>query len=219
MTRGYVVLKRVIDVAVAAALLVASSPVLAAAAVAIWLHDRGSVLYRAVRVGKDGVPFVMFKFRTMVVDAERLGGDSTAADDPRLTPIGIRLRRWKLDELPQFLNVLRGDMSLVGPRPQVAADVAKYTDDERRLLTVLPGITDWSSIRFRNEAEILAGHPDPDFAYDTLIRDDKIRLGLLYVDSRSLRVDLRILCDTVVAVFGGDPTVPATGDDGLVTPT
>jgi len=216
VSRLYEPAKRAIDLLVSASFLVVASPVLASVAVAIWLHDRGPVLYRAVRIGKNGVPFIMFKFRTMVVEAERLGGDSTAADDPRLTSIGLKVRRWKLDELPQLVNVVRGEMSLVGPRPQVAADVARYTGKERRLLTVPPGITDWSSIRFRNEAEILAGHPDPDLAYDRLIRDEKIRLGLLYVDLRSLRVDVRIMCDTFVAILGGDPMLPHTGDDPSV---
>ena len=146
--------------------------------------------------------FKMRKFRTMVVDADRIGGSSTPADDPRLTTIGKALRRWKIDEMPQLINVLLGEMSLVGPRPQVASDVARYTEDERRLLSVRPGVTDWASIEFRNEAEILRGHPDADNAYDELIRPEKIRLGLAYVDQRSLWVDLQILYLTAKAVLG-----------------
>jgi lipopolysaccharide/colanic/teichoic acid biosynthesis glycosyltransferase len=143
----------------------------------------------------------MLKFRSMVTDAGSLGGASTAADDPRLTRVGKLLRRWKIDELPQFVNVLRGEMSLVGPRPQVADDVARYSTDERRLLSVRPGITDWSSVLFRNEGEILAGHADPDLAYDELIRPRKIALGLRYVERRSLRTDVRILWLTVRVVL------------------
>ena len=150
----------------------------------------------------------MLKFRTMVVDAESVGGSSTSARDPRITSIGHLLRRWKLDEIPQFINVLKGDMSLVGPRPQVGWDVARYTEEERRLLTVRPGITDWASIRFRDEGEILAAEADPDEAYDRLIRPDKIRLGLEYVDKVSVRTDLQILRDTFLSVIGRTPRVP-----------
>jgi lipopolysaccharide/colanic/teichoic acid biosynthesis glycosyltransferase len=172
----------------------------------IKLEDGGPVLYRGTRVGLDGRPFPMLKFRSMVVDAARMGGPSTADDDPRLTRAGSSLRRWKLDELPQFINVLRGDMSLVGPRPQVPVDVDRYTADERQLLAVRPGITDWASVFFRHEGAILAGHPDPDRAYDELIRPRKIELGLAYVRHRSLRTDLRILGLTALAVLGSSRT-------------
>jgi lipopolysaccharide/colanic/teichoic acid biosynthesis glycosyltransferase len=192
-SRGYEVVKRLLDAGVAAGVLLVSAPVWAWAAVLIKAEDGGPVLYRGIRIGLHGRPFGMLKFRSMVIDAASLGGDSTAADDPRLTRAGKRLRQWKLDELPQMVNVLRGEMSLVGPRPQVAADVARYTADERRLLCVRPGITDWSSVLFRNEGDILAGHADADRAYDELIRPRKIALGLLYVERRSLRTDLRIL--------------------------
>jgi lipopolysaccharide/colanic/teichoic acid biosynthesis glycosyltransferase len=198
---GYAALKRVVDEGVAAVVLVVAAPVWAWAAVRIKMEDGGPVLYRGTRIGLHGQPFGMLKFRTMVTDAASLGGASTPADDPRLTRVGKLLRRWKIDELPQFVNVLRGEMSLVGPRPQVADDVARYSVDERRLLSVRPGITDWSSILFRNEGEILAGHPDPDLAYDELIRPRKIALGLHYVERRSLRTDFRILWLTVRAVL------------------
>ena len=194
--------KRLLDIAVAGAVLVAAAPVAAAVTWRIKREDGGPVLYRGVRVGRGGRPFAMLKFRSMVVDAARLGGDSTAADDPRLTETGRMLRRWKLDELPQLVNVLRGEMSLVGPRPQVEWDVRRYTADEMRLLDVRPGITDWASIAFRNEGEILAGRPDPDLAYDELIRPRKIQLGLAYVESRSMLTDLRILGLTALAVLG-----------------
>ena len=191
--RLYPLVKRALDVTVAAGVLVASSPLLAYTALRIKLEDGGPVLYRGPRVGAGGREFGMFKFRTMVVHAASIGGPSTAEDDPRLTRAGKSLRRWKLDELPQFVNVLRGEMSLVGPRPQVASDVARYSDEERQLLSVRPGITDWASVVFRNEGEILAGHADPDLAYDELIRPRKIRLGLAYVRHRTLRTDLEIL--------------------------
>jgi lipopolysaccharide/colanic/teichoic acid biosynthesis glycosyltransferase len=199
--RAYEAAKRATDVAVAAAALVATAPLTVVAAWRIRREDRGPVFYRGTRVGRNGTPFPMLKFRTMVVDAGRLGGDSTAADDPRLTRTGRWLRRWKLDELPNLINVLRGEMTLVGPRPQVEWDVARYTPDERRLLDVRPGITDWASIVFRNEGDIIAG-PDPDRAYDELVRPRKIALGLAYVEHRGLLVDLRILWLTALAVIG-----------------
>ncbi|MEV6342707.1 sugar transferase [Actinoplanes sp. NPDC051851] len=202
MTTRYEVTKRAMDIAVAATVLLASTP---AAIAAVWMikrEDGGPILYRGIRIGRGGRPFAMLKFRSMVIDAARLGSASTADDDPRLTRTGRMLRRWKLDELPQLVNVLAGDMSLVGPRPQVASDVARYTDRERRLLDVRPGITDWSSILFRDEGGILAGHDDVDRAYDELIRPRKIQLGLEYVDRRSLGTDLRILGLTALALAG-----------------
>jgi len=200
-SRNYEPVKRLIDVVVAVAVLVLGAPLAAYAALRIKLEDGGPVLYKGPRVGRDGELFPMFKFRSMVVDAARIGGASTADDDPRLTRAGRFLRRWKLDELPQFLNVLRGEMSLVGPRPQVPQDVARYTERERGLLAVRPGITDWASVLFRNEGEILAGHADPDRAYDELIRPRKSELGLAYVAGRGLRADLRILLLTARVVL------------------
>jgi lipopolysaccharide/colanic/teichoic acid biosynthesis glycosyltransferase len=197
----YGLIKRLVDIAVAAGILAAGVPLAAIAALLIKLEDGGPVLYRGVRVGLDGRPFSMFKFRSMVVDAARIGGFSTSDDDPRLTCVGAFLRRWKIDELPQFLNVIRGEMSLVGPRPQVAPDVARYTDEERKLLSVKPGITDWASLLFRNEGAILANREDPDRAYDELIRPRKIELGLTYVTHRSLGIDLQILWLTALAVL------------------
>ncbi|MCC7418398.1 MAG: sugar transferase [Acidobacteria bacterium] len=204
--------KRAFDLAVSLAGLAALGPLLLALAAAVRLGDRGPALYRGLRVGLDGRPFHILKFRTMVVGADRLGGPSTPDDDRRITRAGAFLRRHKLDELPQLLNVVRGDMSLVGPRPQVPSDVARYTAEERLLLTVRPGITDYASLRFRNEGEILRGHADPDEAYDRLIRPEKIRLGLEYVRTRSLRVDLGILVQTAMAVAGVAPG-GAPGED------
>jgi lipopolysaccharide/colanic/teichoic acid biosynthesis glycosyltransferase len=197
----YMALKRAVDVAVAAGVLTVSAPVWGWVAIRIKLADGGPVLYRGARVGLHGEPFRILKFRTMVIGAESLGGSNTAADDPRLTHVGKTLRHWKLDELPQLVNVLRGEMSLVGPRPQVVDEVDRYTADERRLLTVRPGITDWATVIFRNEEELLAGHADVDRTYDELIRPRKIALGLRYVEQRSLRADLRILVLTVRAIL------------------
>jgi len=193
------VLKRLFDVAFAATVLVVLGPLLLTIAVLIKFTSSGPVSYRGERVGLRGRRFRIFKFRTMVVDADKVGGSSTTEDDPRITRVGKFLRRYKLDELPQFLNVLRGDMSVVGPRPQVAWAVELYTPEQRRLLDVRPGITDNASIKFRNEGEILRGAADPDRAYLELIAPEKIRLGLEYVNHRSFSTDMRIIAMTAVA--------------------
>jgi lipopolysaccharide/colanic/teichoic acid biosynthesis glycosyltransferase len=189
--------KRVVDAAVSFTLLAVLAPLLAAIALAIAFNSPGPVLYAGERVGRRGRRFRILKFRTMRADAERSGPSSTSEDDPRITRPGRFLRRYKLDELPQLINVLRGEMSLVGPRPQVPWAVELYTPEQRELLTVRPGITDWASLRFRNEGEILRGSPDPDRDYLEKIAPEKIRLGLEYVRRRSLRTDLEILALTV----------------------
>lgn len=195
-------MKRAVDLTLGSLMLVALSPLFLAVALLIKRDDRGPVFYRASRVGKDGRDFRMYKFRTMVVNADQVGGPSTAADDPRLTRTGPSLRRFKLDEIPQLLNVVRGEMSLVGPRPEVRHYVDMYSPEERRLLSVKPGMTDWASIRYRNEGEILLGSADPEQAYMEKIRPGKIRLGLEYVDKQSLRTDAKILVQTALAVLG-----------------
>ena len=192
--------KRTLDVASSLAGLVLLFPLLVAVALAIKLHDGGPVFYRGVRVGRYGRPFRIFKFRTLVLDAEKLGGPSTAGDDPRLTRLGKTLRRYKLDELPQLLNVLTGEMSLVGPRPEVQQYVDLYNEKEKVILTVMPGITDWASLWNSDEAAVLAGSPDPEKTYLENIRPEKIRLQLEYVRTRSLWADLGILAQTLAAV-------------------
>lgn len=198
--------KRSLDLIIALIGLVLLSPLLVAIAIWVKASSSGPVLYAGVRVGKEGVTFSMLKFRTMVVNADRIGGSSTADDDARLTSAGRFLRRFKLDELPQLVNVLRGDMSFVGPRPQVEWAVKLYTADERRLLSVRPGITDFASLRFRNEGEILRGSTDPDRDYLEKIAPHKIRLGLYYVQHYSFFVDARILAATLLSLAGVDPS-------------
>lgn len=197
-------IKRSFDVTVATIALVIVAPLLALAAVMVKLSSRGSVLYRGTRVGLDGKLFSMLKFRTMVVDAESLGGSATAADDPRITRFGKFLRRYKLDELPQFFNVLLGDMSLVGPRPEVQKYVNIYSPEEKAILTVRPGITDWASIWNSNEASVLEGSRDPERTYEELIRPTKLALQLLYVRNHSFFVDLRILFHTAAKLIDED---------------
>ena len=137
------VAKRAFDVVLSLVGLVLLSPLLAALGVGIKLNSPGPVFYRGLRAGRHGTPFRIFKFRSMVVNAEKIGGPSSSADDPRITRVGDLLRRYKLDELPQLLNVVKGEMSLVGPRPEVVQEVLLYTDEEKRLLDVRPGMTDW----------------------------------------------------------------------------
>ncbi len=198
-------MKRAIDIIASGLGLLLLSPVLALIAAAIVLRSGRPVLYGGTRVGLHGKPFVMLKFRTMCVDASLRGGSSTPGDDERLTSVGRILRRYKLDELPQLLNVLKGDMSLVGPRPQVEWAVKLYTPRERALLSVRPGMTDFASIRFANESEILRGSADPDRDYLDKIAPAKIQLGLEYVGTRSTIVDLKIILATLWAVVGGNP--------------
>ena len=189
-------MKRLVDVCVAALALLALSPFIAVISLLIWAQDRHNPLYTPYRVGVDGRLFRMVKLRTMVVNADTAGGSSTAANDRRITALGRFIRRFKIDELGQLWNVLVGDMSLVGPRPNLKEDTDRYTAEERALISVKPGITDFASIVFADEGEILKDKPDPDIAYNQLIRPWKSRLGIFYVEHRSLAVDLRLIALT-----------------------
>ncbi len=197
--------KRLFDIVFSIIGLILFSPLFLLFAVLIKIEDGGSVFYRGERVGLEGKRFWVFKFRSMVTDAEQLGVSSTSNSDSRITQCGSLLRKYKLDELPQLINVLRGEMSLVGPRPQVAWAVALYSEKEQELLNVLPGMTDYASIRFRNEGEILRASTDPDQDYLEKIAPEKIRLGLEYVQNPSLCVDLKIIVATIWAMLGGVP--------------
>lgn len=194
-------IKRSFDICVSAVGLLLTSPILIPAMVAVWLQDFHSPFYIAPRVGKGGLLFRMVKLRSMVVNADRTGVDSTGANDHRVTAIGRFVRRYKLDELTQLWNVLIGDMSIVGPRPNVARETELYTGLEHRLLSVRPGISDFASIVFSDEGEILADKPDPDLAYNQLIRPWKSRLGLFYIDNQNVLVDLHLSFLTAIAIF------------------
>ncbi|MGH7524356.1 MAG: sugar transferase [Gemmatimonadales bacterium] len=192
-------MKRTLDVALASVGLVIGSMVLVPAMFAIWLEDRHSPLYLSTRAGRGGAPFRMVKLRSMRHGADRSGVLSTAGDDPRITRVGRWVRRLKLDELVQLWNVLAGDMSLVGPRPQVLPEVARYTEQERELLSVRPGLTDLASIVFADEGAVLQGSDHPDRTYDQVIRPWKSRLGLLYLQrGMSTRTDLYLLYLTLL---------------------
>lgn len=191
-------MKRLLDFTVAFVGLSVLLPLLGVLSLAIWMQDYHSPFYIAPRMGRGEKPFRMVKFRSMVIRADKTGVDSTAGDDPRITSLGRFIRRFKLDEIPQLYNVLLGQMSLVGPRPNVERETVLYTADEKRLLRVRPGITDLASIVFADEGDILQGSDDPDLRYNQVIRPWKSRLGLLYSDARpdALR-DLRVILLTV----------------------
>ena len=194
-------MKRLADLSIAICSLLLLMPLLALIAVGVWSQDGGSPWYRGIRVGRDGREFRMLKFRSMRPGAAKTGVNSTAAGDARITRIGRLLRALKLDELPQLWNVVTGDMSLVGPRPQVPEDASLYTAEELRLLEVRPGITDLASIVFSDEGAILAGSADPDLLYNQIIRPWKSRLALLYLDHACLSTDALILLSTAGALF------------------
>ena len=178
-----------------------SLPILLPVIFMVWIQDYKSPFYIAQRVGKDERLFNMVKLRSMVVNADKSGVDSTSTNDSRITPIGHFIRKFKLDELAQLWNVLIGDMSLVGPRPNVKAETDLYTPAEKNLLIVKPGITDFASIVFSDEGEILAGRNDPDLAYNQLIRPWKSRLGLIYIENQALILDIQLILYTLVTIF------------------
>ena len=189
--------KRAFDVACSAAGIVALSPLLLLVSILIVAQDGGSPIFAQGRVGRFGKPFRMFKFRSMVRDAERRGLQLTVGSDPRITRVGHWLRKLKLDELPQLFNVLRGDMSLVGPRPEVPVYVDKYTPEQRRVLSLTPGITDPASIAYANESELLAKSADPEHTYVHVIVPDKIRLNLEYAEHATVWSDLLVIFGTL----------------------
>ena len=194
--------KRIFDFICSLGCLIVLSPILFIFILLIWLEDRKSPFYIAPRVGLNGKMFKIIKLRTMVIDAEKYGVHSTAADDKRITRVGKILRKYKLDEMLQLVNVVKGEMSMVGPRPQVAWAVELYSEEEKKvLLNMRPGITDEASIKFRNEGEILKGSSDPDRDYFKKIHPEKMRLSMAYAKNMSLAVDLKILFRTFLCIF------------------
>ena len=192
--------KRIVDFIAAGFALVVISPLMVLISVAIKLTSHGPIFYIQNRVGKDGRLFRIIKFRSMVVDADRKGPGITCAGDPRITGVGRLLRKLKLDELPQLWNVLRGDMSLVGPRPELPTYVATYDQRQRAVLNVRPGITDTASIAYRWEEELLSQQPSPDKFYQDVVLIRKLDLNLLYLAEMSFGYDCRLLFHTVLAL-------------------
>lgn len=195
-------LKRLSDIIFSSLGLAITAPLLIVIAAFIKTTSKGPVFFRGQRIGREGKPFRIFKFRTMIEDAEKLGGPSTASDDPRLTKIGNFLKKYQLDELPQLINVLMGEMSLVGPRPEVKMYIDMMTDEEREtILSVLPGMTDLASLWDFHEGEVLKGSPDPEKTYQEKIRPTKLKLQMEYVKNRSFLLDLKIIIRTIIKVF------------------
>ncbi len=222
--RTYRGTSRALDIAASATALILLSPLFALAAICIALDDGGSILYRQRRIGRNGRPFRILKFRSM--SAGSTGSAITASGDQRVTRVGAWLRRYKLDELPQFLNVLRGEMSLIGPRPEVPRYVDPSDDTWRCVLQVRPGITDLASLVFRDEEDLFDPTADPDIYYRSVLLPQKLHLNLAYLESRSIRRDLQLLWMTarysflphgfdrerIARAFGA--TIPASGPAG-----
>lgn len=177
-------------------------PVFLVIAVWIKLDDRkGSVFYKQIRVGKNGIDFGLYKFRSMYADSEKYGLITIGGRDQRITQSGYYIRKYKLDELPQLINVLKGEMSMVGPRPEVRKYVDLYTDEQRRVLTVRPGITDYASIEYLDENTLLAQSDDPDKTYIEEIMPAKIRLNMKYINNPSFSEYLKIIFKTITAII------------------
>lgn len=191
-------MKRLLDIVASGAGLLILSPLLLLVAAAVRLDSQGPIVFAQERVGRRFRPFRIYKFRTMVDGAERTGRAICCERDPRITRVGRVLRRLKIDELPQLYNVLKGDMSLVGPRPELPAYVALFREDYRQILEVRPGITDLASIGYRNESELLARAGDPEREYVTRILPDKIRLERLYLERCGLAYDLKLIASTLL---------------------
>ena len=193
-------LKRVFDIFFTLVFLLLLMPVFWVIALAVVFDSKGPIFYRGMRSGLNGAPFKIFKFRTMVINAEQVGGGTTALRDPRITKVGGFLRRYKLDELPQVFNVLKGDMSLVGPRPELPQYTEQYNDKEKKILSVKPGITDYSSIKFSSLDERV-GAVNADRVYEEEIYPIKNQLRLQYVQEQSFLTDMKILFRTIAVII------------------
>lgn len=189
------------DIVVSVLGLLVLSPVLLLIALLIKADDKGQVFYKQERVGQGGMLFKLFKFRTMSMGADKVTAITVGQRDPRITKVGYYLRKYKLDELPQMINVLMGEMSLVGPRPELLRFVKLYDEQQRKVITVKPGITDYASIQFRNENEMLEGKSDPIDFYIQEIMPLKLNLNLKYIANQSFLTDLKIIGQTIFLVF------------------
>ena len=192
---------RLLDILFSAIGLVLLSPLFILFYILVWMESKGGGFFVQERIGKDGKPFGLYKFRSMKTKAEAEGQITVGAHDTRITRIGYFLRKYKLDELPQLWNVLKGDMSIVGPRPEVRRYVDLYTDEQRKVLTVRPGITDHASIRYINENEILCRADDPERVYIKQIMPDKIKLNMVYIEHHTLREYLRVILLTLKSLL------------------
>ena len=194
-------MKRILDIVFSLLVIAVGLPFGLVIALLIVLDSKGSVIYRQSRVGRNNVDFLLYKFRTMCVDADHSSLITVGADDARITRVGAFLRKFKIDEFPQFLNILKGEMSIVGPRPEVRKYVDLYTPEQMRVLSVRPGLTDYASIRYVNENELLATSADPEQTYIQEIMPDKLNLNLKYIDEQSFRTDCKIILETLKAIL------------------
>ena len=192
------IIKRVCDFILSLIGIIVLSPIFIIVSIAIKLDSRGKILFLQKRVGRYGKEFNIYKFRTMVSNAEKLGKQITVGNDNRITKVGAFLRKYKIDELPQLFNVLKGDMSLVGPRPEVPKYVKLYSDEQKKVLNVRPGITDMASLRYKDENEILGKVDNPEEYYINVIMKDKLNLNLEYIEKSNIFFDLYLIIKTVV---------------------
>ena len=198
---GYKKYKLLFDLIISVPLIILFLPLFLISCSIVFIYDRGNPLYISRRVGLSHKTFSIYKIRTMILNADKMGGSSTKNSDLRLLPIGKLIRKLKIDELVQLFNVVNFTMSLVGPRPNTPKDVSYYSKEEKELLSVKPGITDFSSIIFADEGNILDAFEDPDLAYNQLIRPWKSRLGLFYISKSDLQTDLYLLYFTFINIF------------------
>lgn len=192
------IIKRIFDFFAALIGIIIISPVLIIVSIAIKLDSKGNVMFLQKRVGKDGKEFNIYKFRTMVSNAEKIGKQLTVGKDNRITKVGGFLRKYKIDELPQLFNVLKGDMSLVGPRPEVPKYVALYNEEQRKVLSVRPGITDLASLKYSDENDILGKVDNPEEYYINVIMKDKLTLNLEYIEKSNLFYDISLIIKTII---------------------
>lgn len=194
-------MKRIFDLVFSLIGILVLSPFYVVISLLIVFTSRGGVLYKQERIGKGGVIFKVLKFRTMRPDSFSKGALTVGSRDPRITSVGYYLRKYKLDELPQLFNVLFGEMSFVGPRPEVQKYTDLYTEEQRRVLSVKPGITDYASIKYRNENDLLSASDDPEKLYIEKIMPDKINLNMLYINDKSIFKDIKIILQTLLTII------------------
>ena len=194
-------MKRAFDLLFSIFILVLFSPFGLVISVLILFSSPGGIFYRQERIGKNGVAFKLYKFRSMRIDSDRSGALTVGMRDPRITRLGIFIRKYKLDEFPQFINVLQGEMSIVGPRPEVSEFVALYTEKQKKVLEVKPGITDYASIEYFNENELLAKADDAKKTYIEVVMPDKIKINEKYLENPTLVHDLKIIIKTVLKIL------------------
>ncbi len=194
-------MKRLFDVLASFLVLIITLPFMVGIAILISLDSKGGVFYRQQRIGKGGVPFRLYKFRTMRSDADNKSKITIGDRDPRVTRVGFFIRKYKLDELPQLLNILKGDMSVVGPRPEVEQYVKLYTTEQRKVLSVKPGLTDYASLEYVNESELLSKSSDPHRTYVEEIMPDKLRLNLKYINNQGFLLDIKLILDTIFKII------------------